>query len=194
LVREKRNFHGATEILRYGTPDEPEMRFWKKALLLVAVTTLCVGCDRAAKEYARQHLENAEPRYYLSNVVQLQYDENAGGMLSFGAQLSESVRFYLLTVFVGLCLLMFFLFAMLNGRLHRTQVVGIAMILGGGLGNLSDRLWNNGMVIDFLMLKAGPLHTAVFNLADVSILMGVVVLSVVRSHGAHAPGESVPLE
>ncbi len=158
------------------------MAFWKKAVLLVALTTACIGCDRATKEYAKHHLQYSRPHFYLNNIVQLQYDENPGGMLSFGAHLSESVRFYLLTVFVGICLLMFLVFALANRRLQVTHIVGIAMILGGGLGNLSDRLFNNGLVIDFLLLQAGPLHTAVFNVADVLILSGVVVLVFARSH------------
>ena len=60
---------------------------------------------------------------------------------------------------------------------------GLAMILGGGLGNLHDRLVY-GFVRDFMQLRVGPLHTGIFNAADAAITVGVIVLvlhSLVRS-------------
>jgi len=172
------------------------MNFWNKTLLLVAITATCIGCDRVTKDYAKQNLVVPQPRSYFHGTVQLQYEENPGGMMSIGAHLSESVRFLLLTVFVGVCLLMFLLFALANQRLRQAQIIGISMILGGGCGNLFDRLANDGMVIDFIILRAGQLHTGVFNVADVSILSGVVVLLFLRSHRAPTarPAEKLPAE
>ncbi|EGG2015176.1 hypothetical protein IDB22_004597, partial [Salmonella enterica subsp. enterica serovar Infantis] len=50
--------------------------------------------------------------------------------------------------------------------------VGLLM-LSGGLGNLYDRVLNEGRVVDFMLLQIGPLRTGVFNVADVAIMAGL---------------------
>lgn len=52
--------------------------------------------------------------------------------------------------------------------------VAIAFIIGGGAGNLIDRFRFGGRVTDFIYLAAGPIHTGVFNIADMAITGGVI--------------------
>jgi signal peptidase II len=53
--------------------------------------------------------------------------------------------------------------------------VGLALIVGGGVGNLIDRL-NAGVVRDFIDIGIGSIRTGVFNLADLAITVGTVVV------------------
>lgn len=46
----------------------------------------------------------------------------------------------------------------------------------GGIANLIDRVTRDGHVVDYLVLNLGPLHTGVFNLADIAIMAGAGVL------------------
>lgn len=55
-------------------------------------------------------------------------------------------------------------------------VVAWSLVLSGGLGNLVDRIINDGRVIDFMNIGIGSLRTGIFNVADVCITVGVVVL------------------
>ncbi len=55
-------------------------------------------------------------------------------------------------------------------------VVARSLVLSGGLGNLVDRIINDGRVIDFMNIGIGSLRTGIFNVADVCITVGVVVL------------------
>lgn len=55
-------------------------------------------------------------------------------------------------------------------------VVAWSLVLSGGLGNLVDRIINDGRVIDFMNIGIGSLRTGIFNVADVYITVGVVVL------------------
>ncbi|MNE97816.1 Lipoprotein signal peptidase [compost metagenome] len=48
----------------------------------------------------------------------------------------------------------------------------------GGISNLIDRVARDGHVVDYLVLNLGSLHTGVFNLADIAIMAGAVVLAV----------------
>jgi len=57
-------------------------------------------------------------------------------------------------------------------------VVASLMIIGGGIGNLIDRIMRDGRVTDFIYLEAGPLHTGIFNVADMAITIGVMWLLV----------------
>ncbi|MCA9545105.1 MAG: signal peptidase II [Myxococcales bacterium] len=58
---------------------------------------------------------------------------------------------------------------------HRALQWGLALMLGGSLGNLVDRV-NHGYVVDFLQITAGASALPTFNLADVAIAVGAVLL------------------
>jgi signal peptidase II len=51
----------------------------------------------------------------------------------------------------------------------------IALIVGGGVSNLIDRLRYGGYVVDFLNVGIGPLRTGIFNVADMAIMAGVIL-------------------
>ena len=55
-------------------------------------------------------------------------------------------------------------------------VVAWSLVLSGGLGNLVDRIINDGRMIDVMNIGIGSLRTGIFNVADVYITVGVVVL------------------
>ena len=56
------------------------------------------------------------------------------------------------------------------------RAVACALLLGGAIGNLIDRVRFDGLVIDFMNLGVGPLRTGIFNVADVAITVGAVLL------------------
>lgn len=65
------------------------------------------------------------------------------------------------------------------------MVVAIALVIGGRLSNLIDRLLHDGLVVDFLQVGVGPLHTGIFNRADVAIMDSLALLAAL----APGPGE-----
>lgn len=64
--------------------------------------------------------------------------------------------------------------------------MGISFVIGGGIGNLYDRVLY-GSVTDFMHLKFGIFQTGIFNMADVSIMLGmlIIVSSFVRGSSQH---------
>ena len=58
--------------------------------------------------------------------------------------------------------------------------VALALIMGGALGNLVDRLWL-GMVIDFIDVHAGGWHWPAFNVADSAVCVGAVLYVLCQS-------------
>ena len=102
------------------------------------------------------------------------YAENTGAFLSLGAELPEQARFLLFVVLVGPILILGLAFAFKSDQLTPAQKMGMILAVGGGLGNLIDRI-NHGAVVDFVSLGIGPLRTGIFNLADVAITAGLVL-------------------
>ena len=49
-------------------------------------------------------------------------------------------------------------------------------MLAGGIGNLIDRVFHGGLVIDFLNMGIGPVRTGIFNVADMAIMAGFALL------------------
>jgi signal peptidase II len=71
------------------------------------------------------------------------------------------------------------------------QVVALALLGSGGLGNLWDRV-ASGAVTDFANLGIGWLRTGVFNVADVAIMAGIVLLAWPRRDPVPAPDAAPP--
>lgn len=155
------------------------MSRFKKAVLIGVILFSCVGCDRVTKTVAENHLVSSQPIHLVGDVFRLQYTPNEGGFLGLGAGLPASVRFWLFTVFVGAALIGALGFVWVSREMnHPLNILGASLTIGGGLGNLIDRLLNDGEVIDFVNMGVGDLRTGIFNLADVAIVIGTGVLLV----------------
>ena len=140
-------------------------------LLLLLATSF--GCDQAAKLVAQATLSDSAPISYLNGLVRFEYAENSGAFLSLGSALPSSARFFLLEVLVGALLVLGIGITVFSQRLSLRQKAVLALAVGGGLGNLIDRV-SHGAVVDFVSLGVGPLRTGIFNLADVAITIGMV--------------------
>jgi signal peptidase II len=63
-----------------------------------------------------------------------------------------------------------------------SAIFAFALLLSGGVGNLIDRLMYDGYVIDFINIGIGPLRTGIFNVADIAVTAGVLILLVDSLH------------
>ena len=133
-----------------------------------------VVLDQWTKVLVREHV--GAPRTYANGLVTLLRTENTGAFLSIGADLPDSVRTLVFGGFVAVMLVVFTIAVIRGSIWRRGDTVAAAMVIGGGFGNLLDRILRTGHVTDFLYLEAGPLHTGVFNVADMAITFGVVWL------------------
>ena len=147
----------------------------RRRLILLAIIALTIVLDQGSKVLARRTLMNAYPIH--RGILTLLHTENQGAFLSLGADLPPKVRHLIFDglVSIGLIAAAFVLF---TGRMQPgPDDVAIAFIIGGGVGNLIDRFRLGGRVTDFIYLAAGPLHTGVFNVADMAITGGVLWLA-----------------
>ncbi len=104
--------------------------------------------------------------------------ENPGAFLSIGARLPEAFQFWIFVMFVCLVLAGLAAFLVRNGqKMPMVMLVAFGLLLSGGMGNLIDRLTNDGRVVDFINLGIGNLRTGIFNVADMAIMAGVVLIA-----------------
>lgn len=145
------------------------------AVLICAAVALLVGADQAIKLWAVRNLKGGEEIPFCPigdfDWMHLRYLENDGAAFSI---LSGS-RAFLITESILMILLCFYLLLRLARR-HRYLYVALPLIMAGGIGNLIDRIFRGGHVIDYFDLQL--FRFAVFNFADCCVTVGVAVLIV----------------
>jgi signal peptidase II len=156
---------------------------FKRVLLILVMLVACVGCDQTTKTLARNHLQNRPVICLFGDTLRLQYTENPGAFLSLGASLPQHWRGTVFTLGSAALVAGALFYAFLATRLRPLQTVAIALICGGGLGNLLDRIRFDGWVTDFLNVGAGPLRTGIFNVADMALMLGLLLFFVRREPG-----------
>jgi signal peptidase II len=134
-----------------------------------------VGCDQTTKQIAQKELKN-NPATEIACIINLQYVENDGGMLSLGSKLPYEIKFAIFVIVVSLFLFLLFLYIIKNRHETLLKVLALIFILSGGLGNLIDRISNNGKVIDFIRLRLPLIESGIFNIADFYVTIGFVIL------------------
>jgi len=160
-----------------------------RLFLVAAVLGSCVGCDQFTKQIARERLEGSPPRSFFADTVRLIYAENPGAFLGLGGQLPPRARWLVLVAVNALVAAGLTAILVWYSNMPAVRAVACALMLGGAVGNLIDRVRFDGLVIDFMNLGVGPLRTGIFNVADVAIMLGAVLLVLPHFAGAKAEAE-----
>ena len=143
------------------------------AILLIVICN--VGCDQISKTIVRNEIGYYENiKVYINNIT-LTKVENTGAFLSVGSVLPEFLKFVLLILLPSIVLLTGLYFILTKARLSKLTMVGAAFVIGGGIGNLYDRIMF-GSVTDFLHIDFVIFQTGIFNFADVSIMIGMAMI------------------
>jgi signal peptidase II len=125
---------------------------------------------------ARKLLAASDPHSFFHGFIRLEYVENPGGFLGIGAHLPGVLRFLLFAVLTGAMLAVMLLLFIRERKGAQPRLTGLALLAGGGIGNLIDRITNEGRVVDFLSVGLGPVRTGIFNMADVAVMAGAMLL------------------
>ncbi|MEJ2456484.1 MAG: signal peptidase II [Candidatus Thiodiazotropha sp.] len=153
------------------------MNKFSRLAVLVITILISVGFDQITKLAAQNTLRGHASISLFDNIFHLVYAENAGSMLGVGSTLPDNMRFVLFVLFVGIVLIAAVVFVLVK-PLRNVTVLAISLIVGGGIGNLVDRLIRDGSVIDFMLIKIGTLETGIFNVADIAITLGVCMMCI----------------
>lgn len=131
----------------------------------LGITLSVLAVDQFSKYYILRAVHREGNFFQLGQAVKFHVVYNPGG--AFGLFPNKQLVFILVGVVVT-GLLLYLLFSM---QLQPIACLGLALALGGSLGNLIDRLLH-GAVIDFIQIYSFP----VFNIADMAIVSGAVIV------------------
>lgn len=163
------------------------MEFKHKILIIFLILLAIILFDRITKNIAKQNLPKQETIHLIYDTVRLQYAENTGAFLSLGSNIREPVRYIVFTILVGIFLLCLSIYLLVSEQLTRLQLISMSLVLGGGCGNLIDRIANEGRVFDFMNVGLGSLRTGIFNVADMAITFGVLWFVILAFKGGRHP-------
>jgi signal peptidase II len=125
-----------------------------------------VVADRISKWICQTSLQPLGSVPVIKGIFHLTYVENRGA--AFGILQNKTWFFIPATLIILVILLYMLIRVKTNSKLMR---VSLALIAGGAVGNLIDRIWL-GYVVDFLDFRIWP----VFNIADSSVVVGALIL------------------
>lgn len=166
----------------------------KRWILILIIIISVIAADQVTKELAREYLADSPTISYLGNLFLLHYAENDGAFLSMGSSWSAPLRMILLTIIPVVFLFVLLFVVLFSKEMDIWTTFAFALILGGGLSNMWDRMINNGFVVDFMNMGIGNLRTGIFNVADMAItaafFMIVIHMIYYRMHHKKTSEES----
>jgi signal peptidase II len=146
-----------------------------RIIFIIALLAVCIVLDQVTKILVRNHMDYFDEFAYLGRHFTIHRLDNTGAFLSLGDSLSGPLRYILLNILPFIAVLFGFYYILTRPNLNRTTLIAIVLIIAGGLGNLYDRV-RFGSVTDFLHIKFGFLETGVFNVADMFIMAGTIMI------------------
>ena len=147
-----------------------------RVLLVLLIAAVNIGCDQATKYIARQTLRGRGTVMVVKDFFILHYVENEGAFLSFGSRWPETARQIFFTAVPAIMISALLVYILTTKHIRTAHLVAYSCIIGGGMGNIIDRLIYNGRVADFMNLGIGSVRTGIFNFADLSVLLGAAIL------------------
>lgn len=139
------------------------------AILIIIIT---IFLDQTSKYMAYLKLKDSVPINVIDNFFQLNFIENSGA--AWGILKDQRYFFIVLTALIIISLASYM---KLNKKLSKSSLTAIALVIGGAMGNLIDRI-KMGYVIDFIDINFGSLYDfPVFNFADTFIVVGTFLMA-----------------
>ena len=146
----------------------------QKYIKLACIAGSVVLVDQGTKTIVLKTMPLYDSISIIPGFFNLTHIHNPGGAFGFLAGQSSFLRsiFFLFASSLAICLI--FYFYKNTPRTHPFLAAGFALILGGAIGNLIDRI-RFGKVVDFLDFFIGNLHWPAFNFADSAITVGIAI-------------------
>lgn len=146
-----------------------------RVIVLVSLVVCVAACDQFFKTVVRRELTFGEYQEVIGSSFMLTNVENTGAMLGLGADLPYLSKLLLLALLPLVLLTLLFIRVLIDKDISWDFAIAFACVIGGGVGNLYDRIFR-GSVTDFMYIDLGVLKTGIFNVADVAVTIGLLVL------------------
>lgn len=153
-------------------------RLWPPFLLTAAILV----ADQVTKALIVQHIEYHTVGYsFFNGFLRIIHTRNLAIAFSIGSGLPDTLRSILFIIFPTLVMVLLVFFYFRNDEVTNFQRWCLAAVLGGGVGNLIDRVFRPLGVVDFIDVKFfgifGLERWPTFNVADSSVVVGGILLA-----------------
>ena len=159
--------------LNFITSDGSESRYGKYIKLAV-IAGVVIILDQITKILILKNV----PLYHSITIIpgffNITHIHNPGGAFGFMAHQDSSLRNFIFILLSSFAVCLIFYFYKNTNRTHPFLASGFALIFGGAIGNLIDRI-RFGKVVDFLDVYIRNHHWPAFNVADSAITVGITI-------------------
>ncbi|MHA7304612.1 signal peptidase II [Arthrobacter sp. TMN-49] len=162
-----------------ATPKPVRRPVW---LLWLGVAAFAYVCDQLTKWWVTSTMVEGETIPVIDGVLQWYFIRNPGAAFSIG----ESFTWFFTLIMAAVAVAIIFLSRRIGSI---WWAIGLGLVLGGALGNLTDRLFRPpsfgmGHVVDFISFP----NFAIFNMADMGVVGGVIVICLLTLLGIGMDG------
>lgn len=164
-----------------------QMQFNKRNAYWLLITVLIVGLDLWTKHLASTQLSYARPVEILP-ILNFTLLHNPGAAFSFLSDAGGWQRWFFTAVSAVVSVVLLVWITRLK-QSEKLLAVSLALILGGALGNLYDRV-SLGYVIDFISVHYNDWYFPAFNIADSAITVGAALMIIDMFFGEQARANS----
>jgi signal peptidase II len=151
----------------------------KKKITIFYIAALIFTLDRLSKYFILK-LSNSVEEFNIPVTSFLNFNLVWNNGIAFGLfSFNEQFYYNIITLVIIIITLVILYFAIKSAGVER---IGFSMIFGGSLGNIFDRLYYSA-VVDFIDFHINNIHWFIFNIADIFISLGVIILITVEFFG-----------
>jgi signal peptidase II len=139
-------------------------------VLFFAVAAIVVILDQASKRLIWAAFEDTGGADLIGSVLRIRLSTNTGAVMGI---LSNSRPILIAVTIISIIALIYFAYRMRYAPVFKRVCLGL--VLGGAFGNLIDRI-ATGKVVDFIDMGIGSLRWPTYNVADIAVTVGAVIL------------------
>lgn len=151
----------------------PEERGVHKGALLLAVAGITLLLDVLTKQWIVTTLVMYEIRPVFGEFFRLTYTHNPGA--AFGINIGEHSRLFFLALSLVALAVLGWMYRV-TPRSDILRLTALALVCGGAVGNILDRVRYEAGVVDFIDIGYGGYRFWIFNIADSAVSVGAVLL------------------
>ncbi len=150
----------------------------RRSIFILALIAFYIAIDQFSKFWVRANIEYQSVNEIIGQKFILTNVENTGAFLGMGSDLSPTLKWIFLLILPVIVLGYVVYHVFKEKNLDQMSLIGFCCIIGGGFANVFDR-FAYGSVTDFWRIDLGGIFkTGIFNIADVSVTTGMIMLIV----------------
>src|SRR5690606_6744992 len=151
-------------------------KFSKRTLFILVVIVVTIAVDQISKFLIDRFMKLGEVIMIFDSYFMLNYVKNEGAFLGMGSDLNPTLKVLLLHILPLVVLAFVLRHILVDKSIDKLSLFAFSSIIGGGIANVFDRI-AHGAVIDFFNIWINDyFHTGIFNMADLSVTTGLIIL------------------